>query len=187
MKHQFDTVGDAIAAGYESPGRAGRVLGQHNDYDVIIVDASGGRSFGYDFAVKALANENAIRAGRHHLGPFGSTVTVWTDDLNGLGKPGSFRAMFAPGVLDSAICEAIQSIAMEGRLHRPLPGGKMSTKQLTRGQWKRVRWLHALKDRESDKAIAAIERHDRIDYLFYRSSARAITRQIDGLLVAWLD
>jgi len=105
----FKTMGYAIAAGYQSV-RDGQVLAQHGEYDIIAVDTSGPRWYGYSFGVRAIPNDDAIRAGYTSLGPFGSTVTVWTDDPNRLGEPGSFRPMFAPGELDRAITDAINAI-----------------------------------------------------------------------------
>ena len=106
MKHEFDSVGDAIEAGYESPGKAGRVLDSTETHDIIVVDTSGPHSYGYSFGVKAIPNEEAIRA-RHRSGLIvGRTVTVWTKDKNQVGGNRSFRAMFTPGSLDAAIQEA---------------------------------------------------------------------------------
>jgi len=51
-----------------------------------------------------------IWTGHGHLGTWGKTVTVWTQDKNMLGQPESFRAMFAPGVLSDAIDMARQAI-----------------------------------------------------------------------------
>lgn len=107
MKHEFDSVGDAIDAGYESPGKAGRVLDSTETHDIIIVDTSGPRSYGYSFAVKAVPiDDDAIKAGHRSGLPFGRTVTIWTKDKNQVGGDRSFRAMFAPETLSEAIQEA---------------------------------------------------------------------------------
>ena len=60
-------------------------------------------------------------------------------------------------------------------------------KELSARQWDKIRRLHEKRGHECDRALGAIQRHDRIDYLFYRSGARAISKQIDELLIAWLE
>ena len=107
--HRFDSVADAIGAGYVSV-RAGQELAHYRGYAIVGSDTSGRRWFGYRFGVRAHPSDDLIRSGARSLGPFGSTVTVWTQDRNQLGRPGSFRVMFAPGALDQAIAEAQSSI-----------------------------------------------------------------------------
>jgi hypothetical protein len=111
MATEFATLAEAIEAGYESPGRAGRVLEEYREYNILVSDESGPGAFGYDFAVSAVPNEEKIRQGHRSLGPFGATVTVdFTEEPNKLGKPGSFTAMFPPGILDEAIAEAKEAV-----------------------------------------------------------------------------
>lgn len=110
MLHRFDTVSDAIEAGYERPGRLGRLLDNYEGYEIVIRDTSGHDSFGYDFGVKAHPSDELVETGKRTVGPFGQTVGVWTNDDNMLNKPGSVAVLFAPGELDKSIAEARAAI-----------------------------------------------------------------------------
>ena len=97
----FDTTADAIAAGYQAAHP--RVLEQYRGHMIKIVDTSGADSFGYAFGVRGFPSDELILAGHKRTAVFGHTVTVWTNDLNQVGQPGSFRPMFAPGQLEIAV------------------------------------------------------------------------------------
>lgn len=71
MNHRFETLQDALAAGYTLPSR---------QYDK---DVSGPNSFGYDYE-----DDNGNR-----------TVDVYfTKDLNRMRQPGCVRPMFPPQI-----------------------------------------------------------------------------------------
>ena len=108
MWHEFETTAEALAAGYENGGK--RHLETYRNYEIQVVDTSGYNSFGYDFGVKALPDDSLINSGHRTVGPFGSTVTVWTQELNQMKQAGSFRPMFAPNTLTKAIAEAKQAV-----------------------------------------------------------------------------
>ncbi len=110
-KHEFQTVGDAIAAGYQQA--ISNTLEIYRGYNIRVVDISGHNSYGYSFAVRALASAETIRTGHRHLGDWGQTVEVWTQDPNQLGQPGSARPMFPPNALSQALDAARRAIDAE--------------------------------------------------------------------------
>lgn len=112
MTHTFDTIADAIVAGYETATT--RSLEIYQGFDIRIVDTSGPRSFGYSFGVKGVPTDETLRQGKQAVGPFGSTVDVWlTQERNKAGKLGAASAMFPPDELERAIAEVKAHIEIE--------------------------------------------------------------------------
>jgi len=102
MGHSFDTVEKAKEAGYNVA--CTRHLETYRGYFIEEVDISGGKSFGYRFAVRA--EPCGAIAERSVLGTWGNTVTVYTKDLNKVGMRRCYMPMFPPGELVSAIQQA---------------------------------------------------------------------------------
>lgn len=103
MLHTFKSFDDAIAAGYT---KANRKHGTYRGCTIRDRDTSGANAVGYSYAV--VASIPATIDGNRFVDiqspdDFGSSVQVWTEDLNKIHQPGSFSVMYAPAHLSTAI------------------------------------------------------------------------------------
>lgn len=102
MAIRFETTAEALKQGYVPASQ--RVIERHNGGEIVIAEVAGDESLGPYFTVRAYGLNDA------RLGDFGASVTVWTNDENELGEPGSFQEMFSQDVFDSAITAARAAI-----------------------------------------------------------------------------
>lgn len=98
MVHSFDTIADAVEAGYRTAHK--QHLETFVGYEISVSDTSGQNAYGYRFGVVAIPTQGRV------LGPWGTVVSVWTHEKNRLGQPGCCLSMFPPDELDKAVEQA---------------------------------------------------------------------------------